>query len=169
MSDAVPCARVLAAQPNLEYLRKEAKDRLGELRKTAPSTPLAEAQFQIARKYGFTSWRALKETLETPVNKGAPLDAYAGYYRAVPGLVDDACHCVFVESATLFLSLQGQAKIALERGPEGWFSAAGIPTQYGFTDMEHGKAQSLVMRDGWRRVRLSRIDRKAAKGTAGCV
>jgi len=56
--------RVLPARPNLEFLRNEAKDRLAVLRAVRPGARLAEAQFQLAREYGFASWRALKADVD---------------------------------------------------------------------------------------------------------
>jgi ankyrin repeat protein len=51
---------VLPARPNLEWLRKTAKDTLVRLRTTTPTAKLAEAQRHVAREYGFASWRQLK-------------------------------------------------------------------------------------------------------------
>ncbi len=53
-------ARALPARPNLDWLRKTAKDHLRELRKQDPTRKLADAHFALARQYGFSSWRALK-------------------------------------------------------------------------------------------------------------
>lgn len=53
-------AAELPAEPNLEHLKKAAKLRLKAMRTAAPSTKLTDVQFQIAREYGFASWRALK-------------------------------------------------------------------------------------------------------------
>jgi ankyrin repeat protein len=51
----------LPARPNLEWLRKTAKDRLRELRTAgAGAAKLADAQLAVARAYGFPSWRRLK-------------------------------------------------------------------------------------------------------------
>jgi hypothetical protein len=50
----------LPAHPSLEWLRKTAKDQVRELRAERPQTTLAQAQRDIARRYGFQSWRALK-------------------------------------------------------------------------------------------------------------
>jgi ankyrin repeat protein/catechol 2,3-dioxygenase-like lactoylglutathione lyase family enzyme len=48
-----------------EYLKKLAKDRLAFMReRNNPSAKLAEAQFAIAREYGFPSWRALKAEMD---------------------------------------------------------------------------------------------------------
>ena len=45
----------LPENPNLEWLRKQAKHRLQELRQCDPSAKLAEAQFELAKEYGFPS------------------------------------------------------------------------------------------------------------------
>jgi ankyrin repeat protein len=51
--------------PSLEWLRKQAKQRLARLRTTRPDARLAEAQFELAKELGFASWRALKAHIET--------------------------------------------------------------------------------------------------------
>jgi len=53
-------AQSLPAHPNLEWLRKTAKQALAGLRKRKPDARLADAQLLLAREYGFHSWRALK-------------------------------------------------------------------------------------------------------------
>jgi len=50
----------LPERPNLRHLRDQAKD----LVRTGAAPTLAEAQFQIARQYGFPSWPKLKEQVE---------------------------------------------------------------------------------------------------------
>ena len=59
-----PENRVLPAQPSLEHLRKEAKQRLAKLRNLAQSAQLGEAQLLVAREYGFPSWSVLKAEVE---------------------------------------------------------------------------------------------------------
>lgn len=49
----------LPPRANLAFLRKEAKRRLKALRQVEPSARLATAQLQLARAYGFASWRRL--------------------------------------------------------------------------------------------------------------
>jgi len=56
--------RELPAQPNLEYLKNEAKQRLKTLRTSDPAAKLAVAQLVVARDYGFASWRRLKAHVE---------------------------------------------------------------------------------------------------------
>ena len=55
----------LPESPNLDWLRKQAKRRLDELRKSDPSVKLADAQFDLAKQYGFASWRALKQHVDS--------------------------------------------------------------------------------------------------------
>jgi ATP-dependent Clp protease adapter protein ClpS len=64
-------ARALPAHPNLEHLKNEAKQRLRALRVSDSAAKLADAQFQLAREYGFASWRQLKAEVERHGN-GAP-------------------------------------------------------------------------------------------------
>src|SRR5690348_3501240 len=49
-------SRELPSQPNLSYLRKQAKS----LQRSVLSCKLADAQRQLASEYGFTSWGKLK-------------------------------------------------------------------------------------------------------------
>ena len=65
----------LPDKPNLEWLRKEAKRRLDELQKTNPSAQLADAQFDLAKRYGFSSWRALKAHIDSLSVEGQLFDA----------------------------------------------------------------------------------------------
>ncbi len=52
-------AKTLPARPNLDYLKKLAKERLQATRKRDGNAKLADAQLEIAREYGFSSWRQL--------------------------------------------------------------------------------------------------------------
>jgi ankyrin repeat protein len=54
----------LPDRPSLEWLRKTAKQRLDGLRARDASARLADAQFHVAREYGFSSWRSLKRHVE---------------------------------------------------------------------------------------------------------
>jgi uncharacterized glyoxalase superfamily protein PhnB len=49
----------LPARPSLEQLRKQAKARLAALRAADPAAKLADAQYALAREYGFDSWPKL--------------------------------------------------------------------------------------------------------------
>ena len=56
--------QALPANPNLDWLKKTAKQRLVQLRTSQPDAKLHEAQLALAHDYGFTSWRALKSHVE---------------------------------------------------------------------------------------------------------
>jgi ankyrin repeat protein len=57
--------QALPANPNLDWLKKTAKQRLVQLRTLKPDAKLHEAQFGLAHDYGFTSWRALKSHVDS--------------------------------------------------------------------------------------------------------
>jgi len=68
-------SRILPARPNLEYLKKEAKDLLVQMQERDPDAQLADAQFQLARDYGLTSWPQLKAHVEeTMALSASPLE-----------------------------------------------------------------------------------------------
>lgn len=52
--------RMLADNPSIDFLRREAKDLLATLRETDENATLAEAQRRIADTYGFRTWSDLK-------------------------------------------------------------------------------------------------------------
>jgi ankyrin repeat protein len=56
--------QALPANPDLDWLRKTAKQRLVRLRATEPDARLHQAQFAVAHDYGFKSWRALKSHVD---------------------------------------------------------------------------------------------------------
>jgi len=76
MSDQTSAS--LPDNPNLEWLRKQAKTRLAELRQIHPSATLAEAQFDLAKHYGFPSWRALKAHIDSLTVDGQLIEAARG-------------------------------------------------------------------------------------------
>jgi ankyrin repeat protein len=57
--------QALPANPNLDWLRKTAKQRLVQLRSREPNARLHGAQVALAHDYGFTSWRALKSHVDS--------------------------------------------------------------------------------------------------------
>lgn len=86
----------LPEDPSLEYLKKLAKKRLQELRQSDPAAKLASALLDVAREYGFTSWRTLKAQIDgrrakkiaSPVMRFLPVvdvDRSIAFYRDVLG------------------------------------------------------------------------------------
>lgn len=64
-------SKALPSRPNLDWLRKTARQQLRKQRTKAPGVKLAEVQFALAREYGFSSWRALKAHVESSVSSDA--------------------------------------------------------------------------------------------------
>ena len=60
-TDPQGAPRPLPDRPNLRHLKDQAKDRL----KAGEAASPAEAQFQIARLYGFASWPKLKAHIDS--------------------------------------------------------------------------------------------------------
>ena len=52
--------QALPANPNLDWLKKAAKQRVAQLRAGQPDARLHQAQLALAHDHGFASWRALK-------------------------------------------------------------------------------------------------------------
>lgn len=73
----------LPPRPDIDWLRKTAKQRLTELQQSDPATRLHQAQLDIARRHGFTSWRALKAHVDTLSLDGQIITA------TLKGRVDD--------------------------------------------------------------------------------
>jgi len=72
---SAPASRSLPDAPNLDWLRKQAKRRLEELQQSNPDAKLADAQFELAKQYGFSSWRALKAHVDSLTIEGKLIEA----------------------------------------------------------------------------------------------
>lgn len=75
-------SRELPSKPNLEFLRKQAKELLPELQRENASAKLADAQHTLARDYGFASWPKLKEHVEELARVLSPAEMLAAAVRA---------------------------------------------------------------------------------------
>jgi ankyrin repeat protein len=98
----------LPDRPSLEYLKKLAKDRLPELRRTEPRARLADAQLAVAREHGFTSWRMLRAELDRRRTPAAP-DRVTELFAAIRA----------GEEATVDRVLTGYPALANARDEEG--------------------------------------------------
>ena len=65
----------LPDKASLDWLRKQAKQRLDRLVERDPDARLADAQFELAKEYGFPSWRALKAHVDALTVDGQLVDA----------------------------------------------------------------------------------------------
>ncbi len=134
--------------PNLDWLRKQAKRRLTELRATNPDAKLGDAQLDLARRYGFSSWRAFKSHIDSLTIDGQLFEAAkTGDVRKLRSLLDAHPDRLYArnrpyEHTTLHLAaFHGRAEAVdflLERGidpntrekgdntyPMHWAAAAG--------------------------------------------
>jgi len=77
--------QALPANPSLDWLKKTAKQELARLRTDRPDAKLHQVQRDIARRYGFGSWRALKAHVDriNPIVRSAFAAAYAGDVAAL--------------------------------------------------------------------------------------
>ena len=78
----------LPSRPDLNWLKNRAKDRLVELCAIDPAAKLADAQKDVARHYGFPSWRALKAHVdaaraEVPPRTPNQEDVVRAFFEAV--------------------------------------------------------------------------------------
>jgi ankyrin repeat protein len=85
-----PAAKI-PARANLEHLKNEAKQRLKSMRAQAPTVRLADAQFLVARRYGFPSWRRLKSYVDALHDFGRQLvnAVRAGDLEIIGKILDD--------------------------------------------------------------------------------
>jgi hypothetical protein len=114
-------SRQLPSRPNLDHLRKQAKVLLATARLQHPSWQLADAQFAVARDYGFASWPALKAHVDAAAEGScdtpAPRDPVAPADRRedspldgvwVASVAESRRHPAFLfESATLEIRVNG--------------------------------------------------------------
>ena len=80
----------LPEKASLEWLRKQAKHRLDALRERDPGAKLAAAQLEVAREYGFPSWRALKAHVDALTIDGQLIEAARSGDVASLGILLDA-------------------------------------------------------------------------------
>jgi ankyrin repeat protein len=85
-----PLIMPLPENPSLDWLRTKAKRRLDELRGANSSAQLADAQFELAKEYGFPSWRALEAHVDSLTIEGQLFDAVRnGDVGALTALLDE--------------------------------------------------------------------------------
>ena len=75
----------LPTRPNLEHLKKQARQRLHELQVHEPGAQLADAQHAVAQEYGFASWPKLKAHVDALTSTGEPAQPPAGTPRPPAG------------------------------------------------------------------------------------
>ena len=138
-------SRQLPTRPNLEYLRKEAKDLLETLLRQDPSAQLSDAQHALAREYGFVSWPALKTSVEDRLAafaRGARL--FAGAWKA--DLARSQRHPANqFQSATIGFEVDGQDL----RMSDVFVDEAGREEQHVNTIRADGRERAAKQRRGY--------------------
>lgn len=87
---ATPAPRSLPDEPSLDWLKKQAKRQLVKLRSTSPDAQLSDAQLNVAREYGFSSWRALKSHIDSMTIDGKLVAAArAGNVKTIREVLDE--------------------------------------------------------------------------------
>ena len=164
MGSASP--RALPAGASLEHLKNQAKQRLPAMRRETPDAKLADAQFRLAREYGFASWRALKAEVERRAPGAAPpgpLGRYVGFYRYDPALLTNAVLTVTQDQGRLSAQVTGAPAFDLIDEGGGVFQHIGLSVKYVFETAGAGPASHVdLSRDG-ADVRLTRVNAAAAR------
>ncbi|MCJ2074743.1 DUF3471 domain-containing protein [Methylobacterium sp. E-016] len=162
--------RDLPNSPNLEHLRNQAKARLKALRAVDPTAKLAEAQLEVARSYGYRSWRQLHAELikstqmpelesdadkverlridqarqrkEMKVNHDI-LKKYVGYYE----LNERQIFTIQIDDGELIARLTGQMFLSLvpESRVKFFYRNSRIQAQITFISDDTGKVNALIL------------------------
>ncbi|MEO8126172.1 MAG: ankyrin repeat domain-containing protein [Bryobacteraceae bacterium] len=113
MSDIPPLAPLpLPAHPNLRHLKDQAKDLL----KTGKAKTISQAQFEIARQYGFASWPKLKAHLDS-------LEEIGQLKRAIDTEDTARIKALMTENPALHRAPLGYGK----NGPLTWVAECRVP------------------------------------------
>jgi hypothetical protein len=105
-------SRHLPTHPNLEHLKKQAKELLADMRRANPGCKLADALHALANQYGFSSWPLLKAHVEASPLGGDPVPVhehpFTGVWRANVAKSKRHPENLF-QSATLQFGVNGDA------------------------------------------------------------
>jgi ankyrin repeat protein len=102
----------LPERPNLQHLKNQAKD----LMRTGGATSLADAQFRVARSYGFASWGKLKAHVEL-------LGEVGELKSAIDRNDFDSVRAMMTRNPTLHRAPLGYGK----NGPLTWVAECRVP------------------------------------------
>ncbi|MBO9575001.1 MAG: DUF3471 domain-containing protein [Sphingobium sp.] len=165
MSDPLPASHVktLPERPSLEHLKNQARKALREIRATVPGAKLADAQLQIARAYGFSSWRALKSFVEAQAVPARRYPNLTGFYRHNQAIMANAVVSISEARGKLWLRAVNGATFALRREEDGRFALDGTESWFLFDGAETGPATALISQGKHHTFRLERVDAAAAQ------
>jgi hypothetical protein len=122
--------RQLPERPNLRHLKEQAKNLL----RSGGATSIADAQFQIARRYGFSSWPKLKAHVEDLVAADALQRAMDGEdaeeagrlmtrYPQLQAMVDRLCGVESWLKMKVRVAMQAaaaQTEVKWRHSPKAW-------------------------------------------------
>jgi hypothetical protein len=150
----------LPDNPNLEQLREQAKERLDIIRATAPDAQLSDAQFALARDYGFASWRALKAEID---RRDGAENSLAGTYAYGETGVSNTIMSVTARGTKLFLEVSRGVTTEIIQQPNEVFETPGLPSRYRFERDHAGNARALIIEtETGATVRAARISAERA-------
>src|SRR6266849_5751747 len=111
-TDSQEAPRPLPDRPNLRHLKDQAKDLL----KTGAAASITDAQFKVARLYGFLSWPKLKAHVES-------LEEVGQLKRAIDGNDIERVKTMMTRNPTLHRAPIGYG----EDGPLTWVAECRVP------------------------------------------
>ena len=147
--------RTLPDNPSLEQLREQAKDRLAIIRTHTPESQLSDAQFALARDYGFPGWRALKAEVD---RRSGAINGLVGYYAEAS--VSNNVLSVTAKGGRLFLEIGKGATIEIIPQHDGTFASPGLTRRY--------RIRAGFERQGPRVYHRNRSGRDGPGGTGWC-
>lgn len=110
-------ARSLPPRPDLDWLKKYARDRLRDMRAADSSARLHEAQLAVAREFGFAGWRRLKAHVESVAREPATTSSAAGLEAAV---VEQVFSAIRTDDPSQWAALlDAHPAVVHERLPDG--------------------------------------------------
>jgi hypothetical protein len=111
-TNSPPAPRALPDRPNLRHLKDQAKDLL----KAGHAQSLADAQFQIARLYGFASWPKLKVHVDS-------LEEFGQLKQAIDTNNVEGVRLLMTRNPALHRAPMGYGK----NGPLTWVAECRVP------------------------------------------
>ena len=150
--------RTLPDNPSLEQLREQAKERLAIIRTHTPESQLSDAQFALARDYGFPGWRALKAEVD---RRSGAINGLVGYYAEAS--VSNNVLSVTAKGGRLFLEIGKGATIEIIPQHDGTFASPGLTRRYQFERDSSGKARAFIIEtEAGATVRAARVGAEKA-------
>ena len=154
---AASAAQSLPERPSLEHLKNQARRRLRAMRSGSAAPRLAEAQLQVARDYGFASWRALKAFVDRQGGPAEPFANWVGVYRHDPRVVANGLVAISAEDGRLYFEGAVGRRLEMFDQGQGRLAIAGLDSHYTFEAAGEGPAKALISHTPDGELRLERV------------